>query len=117
MPERHVSIFIMLLAQTVLECFLWYVLPCHHVMYQFNKNTGIVILYCYISKNEQKSKTTSYIIQLMNTVSLFHVGSIMLYIITIHTSIAKQKLLFWPLTVLEIYVESTSLLTNAEFKA
>lgn len=53
----------------------------------------------------------------MNTVSLFHVGSITLYVITIHTSTAKQKLLFWPLTVLEIYVESTSLLTNAEFKA
>lgn len=51
----------------------------------------------------------------MNTVSLFRVGSIMLYIIT--TSTAKQKLLFSPLTALEIYVESTSLLTNAEFKA
>lgn len=31
--------------------------------------------------------------QLMNAVSLFHVGSIMLYTITIHTSTTKQKLL------------------------
>lgn len=116
-PDRQDSIFIMLLAWTVLECFLWYVLPCHHVMYRFNKNTGIVILYCCISKNEQKNKTTSYIMQLMNAVSLFHVGSIMLYTITIHTSTTKQKLLFWSLRVLEIYVERTSLLINAEFKA
>lgn len=55
--------------------------------------------------------------QLMNAVSLFHVGSIMLYTITIHTSTTKQKLLFWSLRVLEIYVERTSLLINAEFKA
>lgn len=62
--DKHVSIFIMHLALAILECFLWYALPCHHVMCQFNKNTGILILYWYISKDEQKNTTTSHIIQL-----------------------------------------------------